>query len=95
MDRGKDDAVLVERVNPGTPAEEAGIQAGDTVISINGMSPQELPLDALEKIFFDKAGREVVIVYARMGQEHRTKFHLAELLPPRGHMYPLARTNLN
>lgn len=95
LDRAHGGSVLVMRVNPNTPAEEAGIQVGDAVVWMNGMTTSDHPLSTFDRMLSAKAGTEIEMRYARKGKEKRATFHLRELLPPNGEMKPYMQNTSN
>jgi regulator of sigma E protease len=60
------DKVLVYQVEPGSPAEIAGLKSGDLVLKLNGN-----PIDSQEKLITmtnSFLGKEVTLIYERDGQ---------------------------
>lgn len=58
----------VRAIEPGSPAEQAGVQPGDEVLEIDGQ-PVQLRFD-LDRVFWDrKAGERLPIVIRREGQK--------------------------
>lgn len=63
--------VVIDKVEPGMPAAKAGIQAGDTILSIDGMP---LPnFERLSLIVNTSADRELPVVISRGGQQLTVK----------------------
>ena len=59
--------VVVDKVEPGMPAAKAGLQAGDTIVSIDGMA---LPnFERLSLIVNTSADRVLPLVISRAGQQ--------------------------
>lgn len=58
---------VVERVFPNTPAEEAGVQEGDHIISVDSMSTAGLPLAKVSEALRGRIGSTVTVVYSRAG----------------------------
>jgi S1-C subfamily serine protease len=71
---GNADGVLIEGVTPGGPAEQAGLRAGDVIVSMNGKaltkddegSPQRKVMDIMRDV---DPGDEVSIEYERDGKK--------------------------
>ncbi len=84
-----DGKVLVQRVNPDTPAAEANIPVGAAILSLNGMIPSGTSLPAIDRVLSEKAGTEVNVRYTWNGEQMDAQLHLRELLPPNGEMKPL------
>lgn len=61
---------VVSSVEPGTPADRAGFQAGDLIVAVDS-APVEGSADLRQKIGLRRPGDEVAIAYLRDG-EHRT-----------------------
>lgn len=59
-------AVLVSRVEPGSAADRAGIQAGDLLLAVDGGPVGSFP--SFAEIVRASQGRELEIAYARAGQ---------------------------
>lgn len=60
-------APVLGRVAAGSPAEAAGLRAGDRILSVNG---RDVPTwEAFSIEFLPKAGRELAVVADRAGQE--------------------------
>ena len=69
-------SVRIGEVRSGTPAEGAGLQAGDTIVSVDGQ--RMTTGDALTSaISAKKPGDKVTIVYSRGGQTHSVEVTLA------------------
>ena len=70
--------VLVAAVEPGTPAQKAGIRPGDQLLSVNGLPLQAMP--ALSKILEQTKNAPVDIIFVREGKQSTTRI-VPELLP--------------
>ena len=68
MRRGKDGEFLVERVHPGSPADEAGIAAGDAITKINGIASSACDRFDLHDLF-RTSGAQVTLSVTRNGSE--------------------------
>jgi regulator of sigma E protease len=62
--------VLVAQVNSGSPAETAGLQTGDVLLTVQGQVISSI--DQIKAIISANLGKEVTIVYRRDGQEYTT-----------------------
>ncbi len=69
-------SVRVGEVRSGTPAENAGLRAGDTIVSVDGekVTSSEALTSAISA---RKPGDKVTIVYTRGGQTHSVEITLA------------------
>jgi serine protease DegQ len=74
---GVDEGVVVDSVDPGTPAEEAGVQGGDVIVSMDGnaIRTQE---DLIALLRRRQPGDEVAIEIVRDGERRRLEATLAE-----------------
>ncbi len=70
--------VLVSGVSPGSPAERAGIKAGDVITAINGQSAND-GNDLRNRIASTPPGTEVTLTLLRDGKERQVKATLGEL----------------
>ena len=69
-------SVRITEVRTGTPAAEAGLQSGDTIVSVDGK--RIVSGDGLTSaISAKKPGDSVSITYSRGGQSHTVKIELA------------------
>jgi carboxyl-terminal processing protease len=59
--------VSVQRVFPHTPAAEAGVQEGDRIIAIDGVSTQGWEIDKVSEKLRGNPGSQVAVTYARPG----------------------------
>lgn len=79
----KDDAsgaLTVVRVVPGSPAEASGIQSGDTLYAVNGVTISDKNEEALKKAKKDWApGQNVNYTVKRNGQEKQIALTLAPM----------------
>ena len=72
--KGNGDGVLIEGVTPGGPAEQAGLRAGDVIVSLNGTvlakdeegSPQRKVMEIMRDV---DPGDEVSLEYERDGKK--------------------------
>jgi hypothetical protein len=61
------DNLMVEYVRPESPAERAGIQIGDTIISVNGMNLKNSNLNSIYGLLRKKEKRKIAIKLTRNG----------------------------
>jgi serine protease Do len=75
--------VLVQDFSEGSPAKEAGLQAGDVIVSVDG-KPVEYVAQLQQQIAFRKPGEKVKVEVARKGGVHKTfEVRLQEVSAPR------------
>ena len=79
------DGVLVTEVSDGTPAEKAGMKAGDVIVRIDG-DPIAATGDIREALH-DKAGKDVEVVVVRNRREMTIKATLEEESEGDSHSY--------
>jgi len=70
--------VLVNSVEPGSPAEGAGLRAGDIITALNG-TPTNDPNSLRNRIASTPPGTEVILTILRDGHEQQRRARLAEL----------------
>jgi len=68
---------VVASVEPGTPAEQAGLAAGDVIVAVDGVSV-EGSADLRQKIGLRRPGEEVAIGFLRDGARRVVDLRLAE-----------------
>jgi serine protease DegQ len=70
---GLDDAngAFIDQVEPGSPAEAAGLQAGDVIVEFGG-EPVDTYVDLRNKVALTRIGDTVGIIYYRDGSERST-----------------------
>jgi len=71
---------VINEVNPGTPAEKAGLQTYDVIIAVNG-EPVEDNNDVRFKIAETEPGTEVELTIIRDNKEMKVNVKVAELDP--------------
>jgi predicted metalloprotease with PDZ domain len=64
-----DRGVLVARVEPGSPAERAGMRVGDVVVAADG-EPVSRPWDLIRRVGSVEAGSELALDVVRDGTPH-------------------------
>ena len=72
-----DQGVMIENVQDDTPAEKAGLQDGDIVMSVNG-SEMTGPRDLTRAIAIERPGAEVDITFLRGGKEQSVTVTLGD-----------------
>lgn len=65
----RDDMLTVIAPLPGTPAEEAGIQAGDAITRIDGTTTENMSIDEAVQLIRGEKGTEVVLTVFREGED--------------------------
>jgi C-terminal processing protease CtpA/Prc len=70
----------IHSVREGSPADNAGLIAGDIVIKINGKFTYELPLDEIIGKFFQKENTRISLVVERNGKDYEYHFYLKDML---------------
>lgn len=70
----------VARIVPGSPADEAGLQTGDRIASVNRTSVTFLSLGGIIDRFRGRIGKRIKIKYVRDNRYYRTQFRLRELI---------------
>jgi serine protease Do len=74
---GVKNGVTISGVKPGTPAEKAGLQTGDTITSVNG-KPVSGGDELVGIISSVKPGNKVEIVYVRNGETKKASVSVAD-----------------
>lgn len=72
-----DTGAIISSVEPGTPADEAGLAAGDVIVAVNDETV-EGSSDLRQKIGLRRPGDEVEIAYLRDGDRETTQVTLAD-----------------
>ena len=57
----------ISEVSPGSPAERAGLQSGDVILRVDGLSP--VSDSSLQEMIAARAGQEVELAISRAGQD--------------------------
>ena len=70
--------VLINSVQPGSPAQKAGIRAGDVITALNG-TPVDDPNALRNRIASTPPGSEVTLTILRNGQEQQVRARLTSL----------------
>jgi len=90
---------VIATVNNGTPAKKAGLEAGDSIIGINGVLG--LAFNEVQEILAENKGKEITLNFFRSGREMNValtpdesgKLGVARLLPSQ--IYETVRTQYN
>lgn len=77
-----DSGAIVSQVEPGTPAEKAGLQAGDLIVAVNGR-PVDGSADLRNRIGLTRAGERVTLDVIRDGKRLTVATVLGEAERPR------------
>ena len=70
----------ISNVVPGSPAEEAGIQVGDRIRTVNGVPVTLLSLESILRKLQRKAGKRIRMRLYRAGRLYETEFRLRNLI---------------
>lgn len=73
---------FVAAVDPGSPAEEAGVETSDIVSEINGQSTRLMPIWEIQEILGGRPGSTVELELLRLGERKMAKFELVPFPPP-------------
>ena len=71
---------VVQDIIEGSPAEEAGIRAGDVIRRLQGLPANVLSLDHITSVLQKKAGKRIKLVIERGDQVLRVQFKLRDLI---------------
>ena len=74
---GVKNGVVISSVRPGTPAEQAGLQTGDTITAVNG-KPVRTGDELVSLISASKPGTKVDLSFIRDGKEKDAKVTVAD-----------------
>jgi serine protease DegQ len=77
FDLGVDQGVLVQEVQPGTPAAEAGLQPGDVLVEFGGEDLARVE-DLIAALLRRAPGDEVELAFVRQGERTEATVSLAE-----------------
>jgi len=69
--------IVLQRVEPGSPAEKAGLQSGDVITSVNG-KPVHTGNDLVNPIAATQIGGTVHVTYVRDKKEHDASLTVAD-----------------
>jgi hypothetical protein len=70
----------ITRVIPDSPADEAGVQPGDEIRSINGWPALFLTLDSINRKMRKKVGKKIQLILRRDGEKIKVNFKLRDLI---------------
>ena len=74
---GVDHGIVIERVEPGSPADKAGLKTGDVITSVNG-KPVMNGNDLVNPIVSTPIGGNVDVTYVRDKQSHNASVGVAD-----------------
>jgi hypothetical protein len=72
--------IVVDEVRPGSPAQSAGIRAGDALLSLDGRSTTELSLAEVRRVLRSQDRRAVRLVLARGGTTKDVALELRRII---------------
>lgn len=79
--RGNDfHTFIVDNIMEGSPAKNAGIQAGDLIVAVNGNLAKEIQISDIYKILQTKEGKGVEMVLQRNGKLFVKSFSLQRII---------------
>ena len=65
-----------ENVEKNSPAEKAGLQKDDQILSINYMDVKELSINEINKLLMNKEGKRIKMIIKRGMKEIKAEFKL-------------------
>jgi carboxyl-terminal processing protease len=68
--------IVVDRVFPNSPAEDAGVREGDRILSVDNNSTATLDLTKVSNLLRGEVGSQVSVAYSRPGVTERIKLRL-------------------
>ncbi len=71
---------IVSKIADDSPAQRAGIQEGDTILSVNGAIFPELTLATYSNLVSSRSGRKITVRIMRNGRTMKKKFRLERIL---------------
>lgn len=71
---------MVSKITEGTPADQAGIQEGDIILSVNGAAFPELTLASFSNLMSSRPGKNIRLRIMRNGRVLKKKFKLERVL---------------
>ena len=75
----KDKNIIIYSVFEDSPADKAGLKAGDIITSVNGQSAENMTSEELAKIIKDNKSGEVSLTYKRDNKEKEIKLNIASV----------------
>lgn len=78
-DRG---IAFLAAVSPGSPAAAAGLERGDVITDIDGLSSRDMPLWRIERLLAGPEGETVSLQVLHAGEEKTVELRLAPFAPP-------------
>jgi predicted aspartyl protease len=76
----QDGAVVIYAVDVGSPAQAAGLKAGDQIVSINGRLSSEFKMEQIRHLFEAGDGKQVETTVKREGKEFSTRVTLKRFI---------------
>ncbi|MEM1325860.1 MAG: aspartyl protease family protein [Bacteroidota bacterium] len=71
---------VVQRIIPDSPADRAGLQKGDIILKVNGLSSRTLSMTNINHTFQKKIGKRIKLVVRREEERLKYEFRLEKLL---------------
>jgi S1-C subfamily serine protease len=75
--------VVINSVNPGGPADKAGVKAGDVILQLDGQNVKD-PKELRNRVAAKAPGTEVTVTILREGKEQQLRVRLGTLTPETG-----------
>jgi predicted aspartyl protease len=76
----QDGVVVIYAVDVGSPAEAAGLKAGDQIVSINGKPSSEMKMEEIRNLFEERDGKQVETTVKREGKDFSTRVTLKRFI---------------